>query len=108
MQAVPQLALAAVSLFWHCVARLAASKTLASRERKRARTASARRIGDGDGSAGNTLVLQSLSRVGCRAFPKVHVANAAEAAFPAERTPWERRYSLEFRGPFRKLPQNPR
>ena len=40
--------------------------------------------------------------------PKVHVANAAEAAFPAERTPWERRYSLEFRGPFRKLPQNPR
>ena len=34
--------------------------------------------------------------------------NAAEAAFPAERTPWERRYSLEFRGPSRKLPQNPR
>ena len=60
-----------------------------------------------DGSTGNTLVLQSLSRVGCRAFLRYMSQNAAEAAFPAERTPWERRYSLEFRGPFRKLPQNP-
>ena len=78
-----------------------------ARERKLVPQALGRLV-NGDGSAGKNLVLQSLSRVGRRAFLRYMSQKTAEAAFPAERTPWERRYSLEFRGPFRKLPQNPR